>query len=94
VRNNAEEAAGLGPLVPAVGMGSRAEEIDQHSKWEEGPLEAPLSSLNRINKSIDSRIMAEGQDIPFLLATSRHGGFSMVAVPSRIGHPTVFKKHL
>jgi hypothetical protein len=46
-------------------MESCAEEIDQHSRLEE----APLSSPNRINEGIDSRIMAASYDIHLLLAT-------------------------
>ena len=54
MRKNAEGAADLTPLFPAVDMESRAEEIDQYSKFEE----APLSNPKGINEGIDSRIMA------------------------------------
>jgi len=43
VRNSAEGVADPDPLFPAVGMDSRAEEIDQCSKLQESPPRGTLS---------------------------------------------------
>jgi hypothetical protein len=77
VRKNAEGAADLTPLFPAVDMESRAEEIDQYSKFEEAPYQTPMESMRR---SI-AELWQQARIYNLLLATWRHRQPLFAGVP-------------
>jgi hypothetical protein len=64
VRNNAEGTADPDPLFPAVGMDSRAEEIDHCCKLQENP---PRSTYRaRPNQSEIAELWQEARVSPFI----------------------------